>query len=164
MKTCVANFNSCQLNTRKVEKWSGTVSGNTYVTVDKLAYDATNNTLGLKVNGADTVIPFSKGNFSYGFVFSGYRNSDSTAKLISIFNGTSFSGPYSCDSTSPPTFDSTYCTRSAIQSYQITVTFNKAGYVYNMRTGTRDSISAGQSVTFGGLDSTYKEPCIAYFA
>lgn len=45
--------------TDKVEKWSGTASGNTYVTVDKLAYDSTNKKLGLKVNGADTVIPFS---------------------------------------------------------------------------------------------------------
>lgn len=43
----------------KVEKWSGTVSGVTYVTVDKLAYDSTNKKLGLKVDGADTVIPFS---------------------------------------------------------------------------------------------------------
>lgn len=45
--------------TGKVTKFSGTDSGNTYVTVDGLAYDATNKKLGLKVNGADTVIPFS---------------------------------------------------------------------------------------------------------
>ena len=45
--------------TAKVTKFSGTDSGNTYVTVDGLAYDATNKKLGLKVNGADTVIPFS---------------------------------------------------------------------------------------------------------
>ncbi len=45
--------------TDKVNRWSGTDSGNTYVTVDSLAYDSTNKTLGLKVNGADTVIPFS---------------------------------------------------------------------------------------------------------
>jgi hypothetical protein len=45
--------------TEKVTKFSGTDSGNTYVTVDGLAYDATNKKLGLKVNGADTVIPFS---------------------------------------------------------------------------------------------------------
>ena len=36
-------------------------SGNGYVTVDQLAYDQTNKKLGLKVNGADTVIPFSGG-------------------------------------------------------------------------------------------------------
>lgn len=46
----------------KVTKFSGTDSGNTYVTVDQLAYDQTNKTLGLKVNGADTVIPFSRAN------------------------------------------------------------------------------------------------------
>ena len=148
----------------KVKRYSGTASGKTYVTVDSIGYDSTNKTLGLKVNGADTVIPFSSGNFKYGFVFSGYRNNDATAKLISIFNGTSFSGPYSCDSNNPPSFNSTYCTRSATASYQITVTFNKAGYVYDMHTGIRNSISAGQSVTFGGLESTYKEPCIAYFS
>lgn len=45
---------------QKVTKFSGTDSGNTYVTVDQLAYDQTNKTLGLKVNGADTVIPFKK--------------------------------------------------------------------------------------------------------
>lgn len=150
--------------TNKTNKYAGTSGGATYVTVDSIGYDSTNKKLGLKVNGADTVIPFSSGNFNYGFVFSGYRNNDATGKLISTFNGTSFSGPYSCDSNNPPTFDSTYCTRSATLSYQITVTFNKTGYVYNMRTGTRNSISAGQSVTFGGLESTYKEPCIAYFA
>ena len=46
---------------QKVTKFSGTDSGNTYVTVDQLAYDETNKKLGLKVNGADTVIPFSSG-------------------------------------------------------------------------------------------------------
>lgn len=45
----------------KVSKFSGTSGGNTYVTVDQLAYDQTNKTLGLKVDGADTVIPFKKG-------------------------------------------------------------------------------------------------------
>lgn len=44
---------------QKVTKFSGTDSGNTYVTVDQIAYDETNKKLGLKVNGADTVIPFS---------------------------------------------------------------------------------------------------------
>jgi hypothetical protein len=47
--------------TKKVTKFSGTDSGNTYVTVDGLAYDATNKRLGLKVNGADPVIPFNSG-------------------------------------------------------------------------------------------------------
>ena len=43
----------------KVNSYSGTDSGNTYVTVDSIGYDSTNKKLGLKVNGADTVIPFS---------------------------------------------------------------------------------------------------------
>ena len=49
-----------EVNSDATKKWSGTDSGNTYVTVDKLAYDPTNKRLGLKVNGADTVIPFKK--------------------------------------------------------------------------------------------------------
>lgn len=50
-----------EVNSNATKKWSGTDSGNTYVTVDKLAYDPTNKRLGLKVNGADTVIPFKSG-------------------------------------------------------------------------------------------------------
>jgi hypothetical protein len=41
----------------KVNKFTG----GGYVPVDSLAYDSTNKKLGLKVNGADTVIPFSSG-------------------------------------------------------------------------------------------------------
>lgn len=43
----------------KTSKYSGTSGGATYVTVDSIGYDSTNKKLGLKVNGADTVIPFS---------------------------------------------------------------------------------------------------------
>lgn len=46
----------------KTDKYEGTSGGATYVTVDAIGYDATNKKLGLKVNGADTVIPFSGGN------------------------------------------------------------------------------------------------------
>lgn len=45
------------INTAAVKKFSDS----TYVTVDSIAYDETNQVLGLKVNGADTVIPFKKG-------------------------------------------------------------------------------------------------------
>ena len=45
------------MNTAAVKKFSDS----TYVTVDSIAYDQTNQVLGLKVNGADTVIPFKKG-------------------------------------------------------------------------------------------------------
>ena len=45
------------MNTAAVKKFSDS----TYVTVDSIAYDETNQVLGLKVNGADTVIPFKKG-------------------------------------------------------------------------------------------------------
>lgn len=43
-------------------------SSNTYtgVTVDMLSYDATNNQLLMKVDGADTVIPFKRSKISFG--------------------------------------------------------------------------------------------------
>jgi len=65
--------------TEKVTKFSGTDSGNTYVTVDQLAYDATHKKLGLKVNGADSVIPFNSGisnTFSYSLVNNKGGNTD----------------------------------------------------------------------------------------
>ena len=55
-----------ELAAEKIDTFSGSVtdaSSNTYtaVTADGIAYDATNQQLLLKVNGADTVIPFKKG-------------------------------------------------------------------------------------------------------
>lgn len=47
-------------NTALINKVSKFVGGG-YVPVDSIAYDETNKKLGLKVNGADTVIPFSGG-------------------------------------------------------------------------------------------------------
>lgn len=49
------------MNTAAVKKFSDS----TYVTVDSIAYDQTNQVLGLKVNGADTVIPFKKGGSTF---------------------------------------------------------------------------------------------------
>ena len=49
------------LNTNLTQNKIGKFSDATYVPVDSIAYDETNQVLGLKVNGADTVIPFSKG-------------------------------------------------------------------------------------------------------
>lgn len=54
----------CPINTHlsdKTNKYSGTSGGATYVTVDSIGYDSANNKLGLKVDGADAVIPFSGG-------------------------------------------------------------------------------------------------------
>lgn len=55
-----------ELADEKIDTFSGSVtdaSSNTYtaVTADGIAYDATNDQLLLKVNGADTVIPFNRG-------------------------------------------------------------------------------------------------------
>lgn len=62
-----------ELADEKIDTFSGSVtdaSSNTYtaVTADGIAYDATNNQLLLKVNGADTVIPFSKGGGAKGVI------------------------------------------------------------------------------------------------
>ena len=63
----------------KIDTFSGSVadaSQNTYtaVTADGIAYDATNDQLLLKVNGADTVIPFSRGSDGYAHhVLIGYN-------------------------------------------------------------------------------------------
>lgn len=57
------------MNTAAVKKFSDS----TYVTVDSIAYDETNEVLGLKVNGADTVIPFKKGG-KKRFTFAGYQS------------------------------------------------------------------------------------------
>lgn len=46
-------------NTALINKVSKFIGGG-YVPVDSIAYDSTNEVLGLKVNGADTVIPFKK--------------------------------------------------------------------------------------------------------
>lgn len=43
----------------KVKKYSGISDGTTYVSVDSIGYDATKKKLGLKVGGADAVIPFN---------------------------------------------------------------------------------------------------------
>ncbi len=49
------------INQHLIEKWSGTNDGNTYVPVNKLAYDKNHKKLGLVIteDGADSVIPFS---------------------------------------------------------------------------------------------------------
>ena len=52
------------INTALINKVSKFVGGG-YVPVDSIAYDETNKKLGLKVNGADTVIPFKKGSYAY---------------------------------------------------------------------------------------------------
>lgn len=68
-----------ELAAEKIDTFSGSVadaSQNTYtaVTADGIAYDATNDQLLLKVNGADTVIPFKKAGGAIGAIY-GFKNS-----------------------------------------------------------------------------------------
>ena len=83
----------------KIDTFSGSVTdaeSNTYtaVTADGIAYDATNSQLLLKVNGADTVIPFSRGNGPFSFervVFGSGPSGNSFARMYDA-TGTSISG------------------------------------------------------------------------
>ena len=81
----------------KIDTFAGSVtdaSSNTYtaVTADGIAYDATNNQLLLKVDGADTVIPFSRGtNYAHRLLLNCVSsNSTNTAytTALDLVNGT----------------------------------------------------------------------------
>ena len=68
-----------ELADEKIDTFSGSVQdadSNTYtaVTADGIAYDSTNEQLLLKVNGADTVIPFKKAGEAIGAIY-GFKNS-----------------------------------------------------------------------------------------
>lgn len=75
------------MNTAAVKKFSDS----TYVTVDSIAYDETNEVLGLKVNGADTVIPFKKGGMKYltDLTFTNLNNSSlsETVDISQYYSG-----------------------------------------------------------------------------
>lgn len=108
----------------------------------------------------------SSGGMKYGFVFSGYRNNDSSAKIISVFDGSSCHGKYSCDNSNPPVLSSTYFSVNSSQSgsYYVGITFNLAGYVYDMQNNTTTSVSAGTTKKFGstGSGADFGTPCIAF--
>ena len=70
------------LNSDLGAKVAGFTSGS-YTKVTGLAYDSTNKKLGLKVNGADTVIPFSSGTASY-VVFD--HNGSDSGSIMSYCN------------------------------------------------------------------------------
>ena len=111
----------------KVNKFTG----GGYVPVDSLAYDSTNKKLGLKVNGADTVIPFSGSSeiFMFFFSFISYKaiivengeetflNLTTRADLINYLNAHTYEN---------------YDTFSAVAgtSYVIECVIKKAGYYY----------------------------------
>ena len=117
---------------KKVTKFSGTDSGNTYVTLDQLAYDATNKKLGLKVNGADTVIPFS---------------GEIKATLIA----TRSTGWGSTDSSGYTTIPSKY--KALIVQFTGT-NFNTVQYVY-FRNGDKNEIGAISLNNSYGRDFTF---------
>ena len=147
-----------QLNSDLGAKVAGFTSGS-YTKVTGLAYDSTNKKLGLKVNGADTVIPFSGGVSFDTLVLPGsYTSSagitsivveDNILDLITSADSSSFIsnlknvGLFS---------DISY--NSATQTMNYTVT--KHGYYsygyYTYKFGTHDGIeymSAGSKISVG---------------
>lgn len=113
--------------TDKVNKLSG-VTG--YQTVDFIGYDATNKKLGLKVGGADTVIPFSQGYSFCGFA----KNRGYNATIFSCVDGVIRS------STSSITTD--LFTLSA-SGYTVNITLRKKVDAVWMNSNGRTSTSVG---------------------
>lgn len=93
-----------ELADEKIDTFAGTVTdadSNTYtaVTADGIAYDATNEQLLLKVNGADTVIPFSKSGNVIPFL--AWGDSAGTIASVDAVGGVDTSGQlfYGADQT-----------------------------------------------------------------
>lgn len=127
-----------ELADEKIDTFSGSVQdadSNTYtaVTADGIAYDSTNEQLLLKVNGADTVIPFNRGSSQspYGVMM---RTSDgsSSVTLGGINKDTDTDTVTTVSSGNNPATD--FCS-VASGSNAVTVTVLKAGTFYD-RTNT----------------------------
>ena len=106
---------------QKVNKFSGTVSGNTYVTVDQIGYDTTHRKLGLKVNGSNTLIPFSGGATLIG-EYSTVRTVD-VSEVGATSVGQFIAVPSSSDSYKAPTTSS-----SSVSNYYGMGWINVYGY------------------------------------
>ena len=77
----ISTLNS-NLTSNYAKKMSGTYdTDKSYVTVDSIGYDADNNKLCLKVNGADTVIPFSSGSIKRVLIGSGANGTYSATSV-----------------------------------------------------------------------------------
>ena len=152
--------------TDKVNSYSGTASGNTYVTVDSIGYDSTNKKLGLKVNGADTVIPFSgSSGIKYALLYNGYyNNGPNWAKRMMVYRADPFYFEKVSDTDhNPGTLDSTYiASQSTTSGIVLNLTLAKKGYVLNTYNGVTTEYAAGSSIQIG-YNTTYNMACILYF-
>ena len=81
------NSSLTDVNNSKVSHFS---SG-TYSPVTGLSYDATNKKLGLKVNGADTVIPFSRGKMSETILWTNPSPASSISQQVKSLDSGKFS-------------------------------------------------------------------------
>lgn len=136
----------------KVGTESGTVGSYTTVTIDKLSYDQTNKKIIMKVNGADTPVPFKSGlvfdvalsyykflggnNAQYYWVGFLSNDTDKECPVSTVFNHTSaYSNVSFCGLT----------LSYAVQSHSFVITYTKACTRY---IGTSSQhFNAGQSET-----------------
>lgn len=132
-----------QLNQNLTEKVNHFSSGN-YAPVTGLSYDSTNNQLGLKVNGADTVIPFKKGYEDISSLFGTAPFGTYTTYPADLSSYTGFivtlDGAITTNGTSKITL---YCPEkgvtykmNAINGHYHTVTFTDSGMTIGGNMGT----------------------------
>lgn len=158
----VANSVVTQNLNQKVTKFSGTDSGNTYVPVDQLAYDETNKKLGLKVNGADTVIPFSGGG---GAKLVGTKYSNGTFD-VSAYGATSASQFIAVCSSSSSASGQVHALQACYvtcYAYYTPPSLSLSGNTLNVTCGKVRAYSPGISGQAGGFDQTSNLTTKIYF-
>lgn len=147
----------------KVTKFSGTSGGNTYVTVDELAYDEINKKLGLKVNGADTVIPFSGG----GTKLVGTYTNNATIN-VSSYGATSvnqfvcaFTGSQQQVTDGGSSFEGSGAVYGWAQSIFTPPSLNLSGNYLSLTIGT--AVAKGSGGTWPTHTATIKMPVKIYY-
>ena len=143
--------------TDKVDHFS---SGN-YQPVTGLSYDATNKKLGLKVNGADTVIPFSSG----GAKLVGTYSSNTTID-VSSYGATSASQFLAVAQSSSSASGQVHALQACYvtcYAYYTPPSLSLSGNTLSVTCGIVRGYSAGISGQAGGFDSTTTLTTKVYF-
>ena len=162
---------------KKIDTFSGQVQDEqsqtyTAVTADGIAYDETNNQLLLKVDGADTVIPFSRGGVTTGLKFALITEYQSTdVNMISDGVGYTVSGAnVSVSNKMTSLFANTTHFTCTTGSNSITLTnVDLPGYfaIAQRQATIPDSIfhmNTGETLTITNLESgnLYQVDCIVF--